>query len=75
MGYGTITGEPRAESRAERTEAPMTRVETRIHQRQCTRCQRWFWAWDAGREQCFVCDAPPPGVLREILAHIHGASS
>jgi hypothetical protein len=49
-----------------------TKVETRIHQRQCKRCQRWFWAWDPARHECFVCDAPPPWELRRILGVIYG---
>lgn len=51
-----------------------TRIETRIHQRQCVQCRRWFWAWDPGRFRCFVCDAPPPGELRRILEVIHGTT-
>jgi hypothetical protein len=50
-----------------------TKVETRIHQRQCGHCQRWFWAWDRERKDCFVCDAPPPWELKRILEGIHGA--
>jgi hypothetical protein len=49
-----------------------TRIETRVHQRQCVQCTRWFWAWDPARFRCFVCDAPPPGELRRILEVIHG---
>jgi len=52
-----------------------TRVETRIHQRQCTQCHRWFWAWDPGRSRCFLCDAPPPSELRRILDGIHGTAA
>ena len=52
-----------------------TRVETRIHQRQCTQCHRWFWAWDPARSRCFVCDAPPPRELRRILDGIHGTAA
>jgi len=51
-----------------------TKLETRVHQRQCKHCQRWFWAWDPERRQCFVCDAPPPGELRRILEEIHGTT-
>jgi hypothetical protein len=60
------------ESDAEREAASR---ETRIHQRQCERCHRWFWAWDSGRHQCFVCDAPPPQELRRILEAIHGSAA
>jgi hypothetical protein len=52
-----------------------TRIETRVHQRQCVQCTRWFWAWDPDRFRCFVCDAPPPGELRRILEVIHGTKS
>lgn len=51
-----------------------TRIETRVHQRQCSQCRRWFWAWDPNRHRCFVCDAPPPLELRRILGVIHGAT-
>ncbi len=49
-----------------------TRIKTRVHQRQCVRCKRWFWAWDPERLRCFLCDAPPPGELKRILDAIHG---
>jgi hypothetical protein len=49
-----------------------TKLETRVHQRQCSHCQRWFWAWDPERQRCFVCDAPPPWEVRRILDGIHG---
>ena len=48
------------------------RVETQIHQRQCLRCQRWFWAWSPERRKCFVCDPPPPAQLERILREIYG---
>lgn len=51
-----------------------TRVETQIHQRQCERCQRWFWAWDWSRWKCFVCDPLPPEQLRRVLNAIRGAA-
>jgi hypothetical protein len=49
-----------------------TRIETRVHQRQCVKCRRWFWAWDPDRLRCFVCDAPPPKELKRILERING---
>ncbi len=49
-----------------------SRVETQIHQRQCLRCQRWFWAWGPDRRKCFVCDPPPREQLQQILGEIHG---
>jgi hypothetical protein len=49
-----------------------TRIETRVHQRQCVKCRRWFWAWDPERSRCFVCDAPPPKELKRILDRING---
>jgi hypothetical protein len=52
-----------------------TKVETRIHQRQCSHCRRWFWAWDRERQRCFVCDAPPPWELRRILEAINGITA
>ncbi|MFB3817991.1 MAG: hypothetical protein ACE147_10040 [Candidatus Methylomirabilales bacterium] len=51
-----------------------TRVETRVHQRQCERCQRWFWPWDASREKCYVCQPLPPDRLKHVLEGIHGAA-
>jgi len=57
-----------------RDEKRGTRIETRVHQRQCVQCRRWFWAWDPDRFRCFVCDAPPPRELRRILEVIHGAT-
>jgi hypothetical protein len=55
-----------------REEKRGTQIETRVHQRQCVQCRRWFWAWDPDRFRCFVCDAPPPRELRRILEVIHG---
>jgi len=52
-----------------------TKLETRIHQRQCCHCHRWFWAWDPERQGCFVCEAPPPWELRRILQVIHGTAA
>jgi len=49
-----------------------SKVETQIHQRQCLRCQRWFWAWRPERRKCFVCDPPPPEQLQRILGEING---
>lgn len=49
-----------------------TKIETRVHQRQCVQCTRWFWAWDPVRFRCFVCDAPPPEELKRILEVING---
>jgi hypothetical protein len=49
-----------------------TRVETRVHQRQCERCQRWFWPWDASREKCYVCQPLPPDRLKHVLDGIRG---
>ncbi len=57
-----------------REEKRETRIETRIHQRQCGHCRRWFWAWDPDRFRCFVCDAPPPRELQRILGNIHGTT-
>jgi hypothetical protein len=58
-----------------REEKRGTRIETRVHQRQCAQCRRWFWAWDPERFRCFVCDAPPPRELRRILEVIHGTTA
>jgi hypothetical protein len=55
-------------------EVRTTKVETRVHQRQCDHCHRWFWAWDPERRKCFVCDAPPPAELKRILGLIHGTT-
>lgn len=51
-----------------------TRVETRVHQRQCVKCRRWFWAWDPVRTHCFVCDAPPLDEVKRILTGIHATT-
>jgi len=53
--------------------AAESKIETRIHQRQCLRCQRWFWAWGRDREKCFVCEPLPPAQLQRVLGEISGA--
>lgn len=70
-----MTHTVRTPDRARRGEELGTRVETRVHQRQCEHCHRWFWAWDPERRKCFVCDAPPPRELRRILGMIHGTAA
>ena len=52
-----------------------SRVETQIHQRQCLRCQRWFWAWSPERRKCFLCDPLPPEQLQRILGEIQGVGA
>lgn len=46
------------------------RVSSRVHQRQCASCHRWFWAWHPDRYRCFVCEPLPPSELRAVLARI-----
>ncbi len=71
---------------SERTDAPRTsprdthvmrgtQVETRVHQRQCERCQRWFWPWDQSRARCFVCEPLPPDRLKRLLGSIRGETT
>ncbi len=70
------TTDPIAEAyESMRDEKRGTQIETRVHQRQCVQCRRWFWAWDPSRFRCFVCDAPPPRELQRILEVIHGATA
>jgi hypothetical protein len=59
---GTIGSEGRAHG-----EMASTRDRSRIHQRQCEQCHRWFWAWQADRYHCFVCEPLPPSELRAVL--------
>lgn len=65
-GVVVTPGEPKQD------EMRRTRIKTRVHQRQCVQCKRWFWAWDPERVRCFLCDAPPPGELKRILDAING---
>ena len=44
---------------------------TQIHQRLCSRCQRWFWAWAPTRDKCFICDPLAPDQLKRLLDSIH----
>jgi hypothetical protein len=46
------------------------RDSSRIHQRQCERCHRWFWAWHLDRQRCFLCDPLPAIQLRAVLDDI-----
>jgi hypothetical protein len=59
---------------ARQDEEQGSKIETRIHQRQCVQCRRWFWAWDPARSRCFVCDAPPPHEVKRILEAIHATT-
>jgi len=59
---GTIGSEGRAHG-----EMASARDRSRIHQRQCEQCHRWFWAWQADRARCFVCEPLPPSELRVVL--------
>ena len=70
-----MPGPVRTRGRSPQDGVKGTKVETRIHQRQCTHCQRWFWAWDPERHGCFVCEAPPPWELRRILGGIYGTTA
>ncbi len=51
-------------------DAGSARDSSRIHQRQCERCHRWFWAWHPDRYRCFVCEPLPPSELHVVLAGI-----
>jgi hypothetical protein len=73
-GTEEMTALARTHDKGKQEEVRGTKVETRVHQRQCDHCRRWFWAWDPERRKCFVCDAPPPGELKRILGLIHGTT-
>ncbi len=60
-----MAGTVRSESLVQGESAP--RDGSRIHQRQCERCHRWFWAWHPDRSRCFVCEPLPPSALRVVL--------
>jgi len=48
-------------------EVASARDSSRIHQRQCEQCHRWFWAWHPDRSRCFVCEPLPPSEPRAVL--------
>lgn len=62
-----LTEERKVTQGVDEREEQGTRAGTRIHERQCAQCRRWFWAWSPERERCYVCDAPPPRDLRRLL--------
>jgi hypothetical protein len=51
-------------------EETSARDSSRIHQRRCERCHRWFWAWHPDRHRCYVCDPLPTAELRAVLEDI-----
>jgi hypothetical protein len=53
-----------------RTEGTSALDSSRIHQRRCETCHRWFWAWHPDRQRCFVCDPLPAAELRATLDDI-----
>ncbi len=55
---------------APQAEAQSLRDSSRIRQRPCEQCHRWFWAWDTGRTRCFTCDPLPTAELRPALERI-----
>jgi hypothetical protein len=36
----------------------------------CLSCRRNFWAWDTGRERCYLCEPLDPIETRRVLAAI-----
>jgi hypothetical protein len=76
MGYLHLTAEDHAgighgSGPARLDDSGSARVGTQIHQRLCSRCQRWFWAWTPTRHKCFICDPLAPDQLKRLLDSIH----
>jgi hypothetical protein len=40
------------------------------NERMCLSCRRNFWAWDTGRERCYLCEPLDPIETRRALAAI-----
>ncbi len=40
------------------------------NERMCVTCRRNFWAWDTGRDQCYLCDPLDPIETQRILTAI-----
>jgi hypothetical protein len=40
------------------------------NERMCLSCRRNFWAWDTGRERCYLCEPLDPIETRRVLAAI-----
>ena len=37
----------------------------------CQRCRRTFWAWDTGRDCCYLCAPPDPPETERILGTVY----
>jgi hypothetical protein len=40
------------------------------NERICLSCRRNFWAWDTGRDRCYLCEPLDPIETRRVLAAI-----
>ena len=40
------------------------------NERMCSVCRRNFWAWDTGRDRCYLCEPLDPIETRRVLAAI-----
>jgi hypothetical protein len=38
------------------------------NERMCVSCRRNFWAWDTGRERCYLCEPLDPIETQRVLA-------
>jgi hypothetical protein len=49
---------------------PGNRSSAGKNERMCLSCRRSFWAWDTGRERCYLCEPLDPIETRRVLAAI-----
>jgi|MudIll2142460700_1097286.scaffolds.fasta_scaffold1070359_1 hypothetical protein len=40
------------------------------NERMCVSCRRNFWAWDTGRDRCYLCEPLDPIETERVLAAI-----
>ena len=40
------------------------------NERMCLSCRRNFWAWDTGRDRCYLCEPLDPIETRRLLSAI-----
>jgi len=40
------------------------------NERMCANCRRNFWAWDTGRDRCYLCEPLDPVETRRVLVAI-----
>jgi len=43
------------------------------NEQMCGRCKKSFWAWDTGRNHCYLCAPPDPRETQRILGAIEAA--